>query len=120
MKLWHDDIRRPPDDTWAWARTNETAQYLLLGNNVVECSLDHDLGLHDADPDVPDADMQMGWDVENDGYKLVKWMIENDVVPEKVTIHSWNYDGARKMYNALKDAGHIAFVQPYVNVNPLG
>ena len=25
MKLWVDDIRRPPDASWAWARTNAEA-----------------------------------------------------------------------------------------------
>lgn len=119
MKLWHDDIRRPPDDSWIWARTNHEAARILLRNydNGIECeeiSLDHDMGLSEADPDVPDADMQEGWDVENDGAKLVQALIALNLVPEKVTTHSWNYDGARRMYNLLKKAGHEPMVQPYV------
>jgi len=113
-RLWHDDIRRPPDDSWRWARTNDEAQLILTAHRVTECSLDHDLGLHLADPDVIDADMQRGWDVENDGYTLVKWMVANDRVPERVTIHSWNPDGARRMARLLADHGHTAEVRPYM------
>lgn len=109
MKLFHDDIRRPPDDSWLWARTNEAAANYLtvarnLGDPCTEASLDHDLGLHNYDPDVPDADMQIGWDEENDGYELVKWMVENDLVPPIVTIHSWNPAGAWRMASYLRNA----------------
>lgn len=116
MKLWHDDIRRPPDNSWVWARTNLDVIRIMLANAdpCEEISLDHDMGLSEADPDVPDADMQEGWDVENDGAKLVQALIALNLVPEKVTIHSWNYDGARRMYNLLKKAGHEPMVQPYV------
>ena len=118
-KLWHDDIRPPPDDSWTWARTNLEAVRVLVswaqgGSVCEEISLDHDMGLSHADPDVPDADMQEGWDLENDGVKLVKAIIALNLVPEKVTIHSWNYDGARRMYNLFKEAGFEPMVQPYV------
>lgn len=114
MKIWHDDIRRPPDETWEWARTNEEAEILLLAADIEEISLDHDLGLHNHDPDVPDADMQMGWDQENDGFDLVKWICENKLIPAKVTIHSWNPVGAEKMRAWLADHGCTAIVKPYI------
>lgn len=104
-KLWHDDVRRPPDTSWVWARTNDIAIKLIDTNGKPdECSLDHDLGLHNADPDVPDADMQQGWDEENDGFDLVKWMVDNDFVPDKVTIHSWNPWGAERMASYIRNA----------------
>lgn len=105
VKLWHDDIRRPPDDSWVWARTNDDAKLVFSAREVTECSLDHDLGLHDHDPDVPDADIQIGWDEENDGLGLVKWMVENNRVPPIVTIHSHNPDGAKRMAQAIVESG---------------
>lgn len=114
MRLWHDDIRRPPDDSWTWARTNQEAMSFLEAGGVSECSLDHDLGLERADPDVPDADLQHGWDPVNDGLGLVRWMIEHDLVPGLVTIHSWNPVGARRMADALGDAGRACTVRPYL------
>lgn len=51
MRLWFDDIRRPPDASWLWARTLEQAQAILSTVLLEEASLDHDLGLHDVDPD---------------------------------------------------------------------
>jgi hypothetical protein len=100
MKLWHDDIRRPPDETWTWARTNDEAKLLLLNHEVEEASLDHDLGLHGHDPDVLDADLYAAPQTE-DGYELVAWMIENGKVPPRIRIHSWNPPGAKRMAQAL-------------------
>lgn len=114
MKLWHDDIRRPPDDSWVWVRTNQQAMAVLTVHIVDEISMDHDLGLHEADPDVQDADMQRGWDEENDGAKLAQWMCDHNHVPPKVTVHSWNPDGAKRMANILRD--HES--QPQVIVRP--
>lgn len=105
LKLWHDDIRFPPDDSWTWVRTNQAAREILEKGEVVEISLDHDLGLENHDPHVQDADILIGWDKENDGYDLVKWMIAHNILPEKITIHSWNPDGAARMASALRDAG---------------
>jgi hypothetical protein len=113
-KLWHDDIRRPPDDSWIWARTNQDAQLILRSGEVDIISMDHDLGLHNADPDVQDADMQRGWDEENDGYTLAKWMVEENFIPDNITIHSWNPYGAKRMANKLAEANP----QPYILVKP--
>lgn len=107
MKLWHDNIRRPPDDSWTWARTNAEALLVLQSHSVEEASLNHDLGLHDFDPDQPDADLRVAPDahLQPDGYALVREMIAKDLVPPSITIHSWNPVGARRMANALIDAG---------------
>lgn len=112
MKLWHDDCRRPPDDSWVWARTNDEAKKFLETGQVVEASLDHDLGLHEVDPDLPDADLYAG-SAEDNGFMLVRWMCENDLIPPTITVHSWNPDGARRMAQLLRDAGCRAVVKPY-------
>ena len=110
LKLWHDDIRRPPSNDWNWARTNAEAKELLLRQPYDEISMDHDLGLHKADPDVPDADIQVLPDgmIPEEGWELAKWMVETGNVPPKITIHSWNPIGALRMKLIFTDAGYPA------------
>lgn len=56
--LWLDDIRLPPESDMLWARTIEEAKLIIDTVEVVECSLDHDLGLHEYDPHEEDADLR--------------------------------------------------------------
>jgi hypothetical protein len=44
VKLWLDDIRQPPDDSWYWAKDAHDAWYQLQTGEVTIISLDHDLG----------------------------------------------------------------------------
>lgn len=116
MKLWHDDVRPPPDG-WIWARTNAQAQAILENDwPVTEISLDHDLGFsHVEIPDDHDEFlevMRLRGD-EEEGTELVEWMIVNNRVPPTITIHSWNPAGAVKMARMLNDAGHSVMVRPY-------
>lgn len=87
----------------------------LRAHDIVECSLDHDLGLHDFDPDEQDADLRVAPDahLQPDGADLVREMIAADLVPARVHIHSWNPDGARRMALLLADAGVRATVSPF-------
>src|SRR5690348_2081796 len=53
MKIWVDDIRTPPDNTWIWAKTSHEAIVLLTLSHVNDLdieamSLDHDLGGDDT------------------------------------------------------------------------
>lgn len=116
MKLWHDDVRPPPSLDWSWAATNEEARFFLYNGNAIEdaggvgfteCSLDHDLG---ADPN---AGIYAKGTAEETGLQLVEWMIERGLVPEKITIHSWNAPAAKRMQQAFADAGHAAELRPY-------
>lgn len=116
MKLWVDDIRRPPNtEEWIWARTNREAILALRAGGIEECSLDHDMGLHDFDPDQEDADMRVAPDagLQPDGLELVTAMIRGRLVPPVVTIHSWNPVGAQRMAKTLRDDGVNATVKPY-------
>lgn len=114
VKLWHDDVRPPPDETWTWAQTNAEAQGILTKNDVEECSLDHDLGGIAQEYDDPSEVIFIrGISPNGDGHDLVLWMIENDKVPPVITIHSWNPAGAARMARSLKDAGHNPLVRPY-------
>jgi hypothetical protein len=112
MKIWHDDIRLPPDDSWSWARTNSIALTLLRENEVDEISLDHDLGLEYEDPHAREAYLRRGRSLTT-GLDLVRVMCEEDLIPPKVTIHSWNPTGARYMAEDLAKHGCRAIVRPY-------
>jgi hypothetical protein len=123
MRLWFDDIRREPPG-WVWARTVDAAKDFLETGLVDECSLDHDMGLHELDPDEDDDDPEY-WDKlidvahalkprhEENGYDLVNWMIEHDLVPELVRIHSWNPNGRDRMAARLNRAGYDCVVEPF-------
>lgn len=114
-KLWHDDIRPAPKG-WLWARTNAQAKHILSTESITEISMDHDLGLHDISEEEialdPELLFKRGTDLST-GYDLVSWMIENDRVPGKITVHSWNRDGARRMAGAFNEAGYDCIVKPY-------
>jgi hypothetical protein len=48
VKLWVDDLRRPPSPTWLWAPSSASAIEILSSAQVMELSLDHDLGGSDT------------------------------------------------------------------------
>lgn len=77
MKIWVDDVRTPPDDTWSPRYTSAgTIGWLKIckrmGWTIDVMSLDHDLG--DDDTTRP----------------IVLWMCENDFWPREVRVHSAN------------------------------
>lgn len=78
MKIWVDDIRTPPDDSWTWCLTSEHAISILNvtskwhTNPLEVMSLDHDLGGDDTTR------------------PIVLWMCENDFWPVEVVVHSAN------------------------------
>jgi hypothetical protein len=92
MKLWLDDIRQPPNETWLWAKDIETAKLMVIfsaedGPDSFEaCSLDHDLGLGD----------------KADAIYFVDWMAEYNIWPqEKPVIHSMNPVGRARMQRTI-------------------
>lgn len=117
MKIWVDDIRTPPDETWIWSKTSAEAINLLtqfkysysIPNVQPEViSLDHDLGKTDklirrgkcvcgettpenrlghADGCRYFADSVYEDDTAR---PIVMWMIENDFWPAEVLCHSQN------------------------------
>lgn len=53
MRLWIDDVREPPDDSWLWAESSAHAlayfeYHRHSGDPCVEISFDHDLGGDDT------------------------------------------------------------------------
>lgn len=53
MKIWVDDIRTPPDETWLWFKDSFMAMQFLMAAHrqnfpIDLISLDHDLGGDDT------------------------------------------------------------------------
>lgn len=107
VKLWHDDVRPAPKG-WVWAQNNADAMAILKTGEVTEISMDHDLG---GDP--RNGIFVAGNSQDGSGLDLVQWMVETINVPETITIHSWNPDGARRMARVFNDAGYSVTVAPY-------
>jgi hypothetical protein len=77
MKIWVDDIRTPPDDTWMWCKTSyeaiaELHNAMLRHWEIEIMSLDHDLGGVDTTRPV------------------VLWCCENEFWPNEVRVHTAN------------------------------
>jgi len=104
MRLFLDDIRTPPDETWTWVKTIEDAIPLLESGEVEEASLDNDLG-------------------ENieEGRKLVLWMAEKGTWPtNEIHVHSANPVAVEYMlgvidrYGPFTHGGGTSRSRPYL------
>lgn len=93
IKLYLDDKRDVPDETWTLARSVEVAMRFLKTNKVAELSLDHDLGN----------------DTPYTGYDLLQ-RLENEMalgklnvrIPEKIKVHSANVPARKRMKQAIE------------------
>ena len=88
--IWVDDTRGIPlslvgDFDVFWARTYEEAIGLLQLPNIDMISIDHDLGKD-----------------RKTGYDIAKWMVENNICPDVVYVHSMNVVGAENIKHLLK------------------
>jgi hypothetical protein len=94
MNLWLDDMRSP-DQSWEWVKSASEAIWCLGRSPIVVASLDHDLEHH------PTSGHK-----ERTGLTVVEWMVENDTWPtEAIYVHSWNYDGAKRMCDMINAMG---------------
>lgn len=88
-RLWLDDLRPAPEG-WRWVKTIEEARVLLKTGEVIEASLDHDLGEGDT----------------LEGYDLLLWMVETDIWPPGgIAVHSANPPGAERMCAVIERYG---------------
>jgi len=88
MKLWLDDLRSPPDQSWHWCTTVDAAKVVLFDNFVTEASLDNDLG-----------------EGQEEGRRLILWLCEQQnpgLWPDSIVIHSANPVAGEYM-NAMID-----------------
>lgn len=112
MKLFLDDIRNPPDDSWTVVRSFVQAAntVILAGDDeITDMSLDHDLGVLSCDSCTEteiDCLGDSGFFIcgcnchkeAPSGMDFLKWIHEHQFWPtNKPTVHSANPVGARNM-----------------------
>ena len=106
MKLFVDDLRCVPDDTWTLARTNTEAIRLLATGYVTECSIDHDICVANfGQISVP---LRRRLAIGEETFQPVAYYIaamKPELRPKKITLHSANPAGAMRMRNILFDSG---------------
>lgn len=111
MKLFVDDIRNPPDDSWTVARTAGSAIRALAMFNFKEISLDHDISHQ-----VVVGSLSRPFPCEETfqsvaHYIAARYELETakgTLVPEwrpKITLHTANATGAEEMAAILSAAG---------------
>lgn len=88
-RLWLDDVRRPTSDDWTWALSVADAIEILKTGTVVEASLDNDLH-----------------PFERDGLEVVEWMIDHQVFPRLVRVHTDNDQASSMMRGLLLRSGY--------------
>ena len=91
IKLWLDDVRTPPDESWTWVKTYDKALEYITRNVVSEISFDHDLGTK-----------QTGYDVA----KAIEYYAYYDIIVYRMVwhIHSANPVGRRNIEQAMQSA----------------
>lgn len=97
MKIWLDDIRDPPDETWTHARSAFEFQNLWKTNidRIVEISFDHDIASFDI----------LGNEIT--GYHCLCmiekfWRYTPDYMPPVMHVHSANPVGAIRMMKVIE------------------
>lgn len=101
MKLWLDDLRKPPEG-WYWLKTADEAIDCMANCVEMEAvsviSMDHDLSdLQYIQEGQLSKEQREAIAKEKTGYDVICWMEENNCWPARVVIHSMNPEGARRM-----------------------
>lgn len=113
MKLWVDDVRDAPDDSWTEVRKAEQAIVALAKFRATEISLDHDIENRPSDETFKAVAYFIGVQYSS----RLEWdENEEDYIPSwspKVTIHSMNPVGAQQIHDILKGYGLVATIKPY-------
>lgn len=105
-KLWIDDFRDAPDDSWIEARKVESAIKAIVQFLPLEISLDHDIENRPDDETFKAVAYFIGEKYQNDTF----WA--DDLT---VTIHSDNPTGAKELRAILLDYGISAEWKPFTS-----
>lgn len=113
MKIFLDDVRDPPDNSWTVARTYDMAREMIIHNFVEEISFDHDLG------EVESLYLRPGTGYHPSGYDLLCWIEElvltKGLPAPRMNVHSANPVGVRKMNLAIKSLQEYAKMKEDLN-----
>lgn len=107
MKLWVDDMRDAPDDSWTVVRKVQPAIHLLALYVATEISLDHDIENRPDDETFQPIAYYIG---EKYGGRN---LLRSDVQPPVITIHSVNPVGAKEIHDILRGYGVDSTIAPY-------
>jgi hypothetical protein len=122
MRLFVDDIRDAPDDSWHVCRKVEEAIRIIARTRVEEVSLDHDIENRPSDETYKPVAYFLGMAVKAQHAEAMTDCMEETLGYEdlheyqwlpKVTIHSMNPAGAKEMADILSDYGIVASIKPY-------
>lgn len=108
-KLFLDDIRKPPDQTWDVVRSYTQFVAYIEANGVPDViSFDHDLAfehypLTEENPDPQKIPYEKY--AEKTGYDCAKWLIESGYEVKRWMVHSMNVKGAENIRFVLSKAG---------------
>lgn len=118
MKLYVDDVRNAPDDSWVVARTVTQAIRTInqFRHELTHISLDHDIG-HMVQVDGTSRPFPCGETFEPVAYYIGE-VFAGKPTPT-VTIHSSNPVGAENMMNILARNGVVSEYTPLKPSNRL-
>lgn len=115
MKLWVDDLRDAPDDTWTVARKVQSAILFLEQFQPDEISLDHDIENRPSDETFLPLAYYMGlkyYGLQDMSDFKTGFGPRVQAIPI-VTIHSINPVGALEMQNVLAYYKIKSKIKPY-------
>ena len=96
MKLWLDDVRKPPDASWTWCRTAQEAFNFVSSHECEEWALDHDLGGQQAHYG------KGPYEFNASGYMFLIYAAKCPL-PDRISIHSTNSSGVSNMVAILHE-----------------
>lgn len=92
MKIWLDDERKPPDESWTHITNPPAFRFALCSEEIEEISFDHDLGYFEGEQEIT-------------GYTCLCWVekhIMRDVFPiPKMRVHTMNASARQKMQKVV-------------------
>lgn len=106
MKVFVDDLRIPPDNTWTLARTNTEAIRLLATGHVEHISIDHDICVPNVE--FVKANVRKRLAIGEETFQPVVYYIALMPLadrPKTIRIHTANPAAAIRMAGILRDAG---------------
>jgi hypothetical protein len=109
MKLFLDDVRKPPNSSWQVVRSYDAFISWMESNPTPDIiSFDHDLAFehypfHDPNPEQSNgSDIAYGNYREKTGYHCAQWCVEHGRLPHVAIVHSLNPVGANNIFELLK------------------
>jgi hypothetical protein len=112
MKLYVDDLRKAPDDSWTVVRTNTEAIRLLATGYVSECSIDHDICVPFSGE--LSEGVRRRLQIGEETFQPVVYyitMMQPEFRPKKITMHTSNQPAGEKMIQLM---GHYNIEATYV------